>query len=185
MRKVLKSAVAAVALSCFATNAIAAGANCAKPQDAQALQTAAIQQRLMVAALYCNAASAYNRFVTAYQKELQGSDSALQNFFRRLNAATGTADYHAYKTHLANMSSMQSIGNMPEYCAKANAVFDAALAADKKSLVAFLSSQSDSTDGNFPVCDTLFAGGNAAPPTGAPTPREKPLDAVVPAQGGN
>ena len=44
----------------------------------------------MVAALSCNAIQVYNDFVHAYQKELQASDRALQNFFRRLNGATGT-----------------------------------------------------------------------------------------------
>ena len=184
MRKALRTGAAVLAMSCMAANAWAAGPTCAKPQEAKALQTAAIQQRLMVAALYCDAAAAYNRFVVSYRQDLQSSDSALQSFFRRLNASTGTADYHAYKTHLANMASMQSISNMPEYCANANAVFNAALAADKKTLVAFLSSQPESPDSNFPVCETQFAGGNAAP-AAAPLPREKPLDAVVPAQGGN
>ena len=71
-----------------------------------AIKAAAVQQRLMVAALSCDAAQLYNRFVTSYQRELQASDRALQNFFRRLNGKTGTEDYHAFKTRLANASSM-------------------------------------------------------------------------------
>ena len=49
MHRLVKTGTAVLAISCLATNAMAAGTVCAKPQDAQALQTAAVQQRLMVA----------------------------------------------------------------------------------------------------------------------------------------
>ena len=183
MRKAWKTSVAVVALSCVTANAWAAGAVCAKPQETHALQAAAVQQRLMVAALSCDAVAAYNRFVLAYQKELQSSDRALQSFFRRLNARTGTADYHAYKTRLANASSIQSIGNITEYCASAKQIFSSALETGKATLAAFLSSQTASND--YPACVTQMAGENAQPPANVPIPREKPLDTVLPAQGGN
>lgn len=166
MRKVLKTGTAVVALVCFATNAMAAGTICAKPQDTAALQTAAVQQRLMVAALSCDAVVLYNKFVTAYRKELQNSDQALQNFFRRLNTKTGTADYHTYKTHLANASSMQSIGNITEYCASAKQLFDAALETSKQSLAAFLAGVPQASDGNYPACEpAVKKTADAAPAT--------------------
>jgi phosphate-selective porin len=122
MRKIVKTSAVALMLSCMAVNAWAAAAvssGCARPADMNALRTAATQQRLMVAALSCGESQSYNAFVRAYQKELQASDKALQNYFRRVNAKTGTADYHAYKTRLANASSMAVINDMTGYCSSA------------------------------------------------------------------
>ena len=145
---------------------------CASPQE---------QQQLMVAALSCNAAELYNGFVTAYQKDLQASDRALQNFFRRMNGKTGTADYHAFKTKMANSSSIQSIGDITTYCANAKAAFDTALGAAKTSLSAFMSGQTTSAEQQFTVCDTLTAG---LAPKDVPIPRAKPVETeAVPAQG--
>ncbi len=113
MRKSLKTGAAALMLVSMAGNVSAATANgCARPEDMSAVKAAAVQQRLMVAALSCDAVELYNKFVTSYQKELQASDRTLENFFRRLNGRTGTEDYHAFKTKLANASSMQSIGDI-------------------------------------------------------------------------
>ena len=63
MRKIVKTGAAALMLTCMAGNvwaAAATAAGCAKPADMSALQTAAKQQKLMVAALSCNAAPLYN-----------------------------------------------------------------------------------------------------------------------------
>src|SRR5215212_9303218 len=109
MRKIVKTGAAALMLTCMASNVLAAAATasgCARPVEINALKTAAMQQRLMVAALSCGESQSYNTFVRSYQKELQASDKELQTYFRRVNGKTGTADYHAYKTRLANTSSM-------------------------------------------------------------------------------
>src|SRR5580765_3608171 len=112
MHKMVKRGATALMLTCMASNVWAAAASgCARPEDMSALKAAAIQQKLMVAALSCDAVKLYNDFVKSYQKELLASDKALQTFFRRLSGAGGTEQYHAYKTRLANASSMQSIGN--------------------------------------------------------------------------
>jgi hypothetical protein len=165
----------------MAENALAAAsaAGCARPEDMNAVKAAAIQQRLMVAALSCHAIDQYNKFVTSYQKELQASDQALQDFFRRLNAKTGTADYHAFKTKLANSSSMASIGDITGYCASAQATFDTALAESKSNLKTFVSNQTTSVDDAFSPCEFRTAG--AVKP--AAVPRAKPSSAVIPAQG--
>jgi len=108
MRKLVRTGAAALMLTGMAGNVMAATqAGCARPEDMTAVKAAAIQQRLMVAALSCDAAQLYNKFVSTYQKDLQASDRALQNFFRRMNGKSGTEDYHAFKTRLANASSMQ------------------------------------------------------------------------------
>jgi hypothetical protein len=179
-------AVAAI-LSMVAGQALAAGqAACAKPKEMDALRTAAVQQRLMVAALSCDAVSLYNQFVLAYQKELQASDKALQQFFRRLNSKNGTADYHAYKTKMANGSSMTSIGDMAGYCATAKSSFDTALSAAKTTLTAFLATQG-STEESFASCpDPVQMATKAKPPAIVPVPTLKPMAVaeVMPAQAG-
>ena len=83
---------------------------CLRHEEMTALQVAAVQQQLMVAALSCNAISLYNRFVVSYQRDLQTSDEALKAFFLRMNPNDGLADYHAFKTRLANRSSLRSAG---------------------------------------------------------------------------
>src|SRR5947209_801094 len=142
MRKFVKTGATAFMLSCMAGNVMAATqAGCARPEDVAAVKAAAIQQRLMVAALSCDATQLYNNFVNSYQRDLQASDRALQNFFRRMNGKTGTEDYHAFKTRLANASSMQSIGDITGYCASAKQLFETALNSAKSSLAVFVANQ--------------------------------------------
>ena len=184
MRKVVKTGAAALMLACMGANVAAAAASasgCARPEDMSAVKAAAVQQRLMVAALSCDAAQLYNRFVTSYQKELQASDRALQNFFRRLNGNRGTEEYHAFKTRLANASSMQSIGNITAYCDGAKQTFSAALDSAKQSLSAFVAGQATSADATFAPCagrvslvDAAFETDDATPPEVAPVPHFKP-----------
>ncbi len=103
MRRILKTAATALMLTSMGGDVLAATANsasCANSEDMLAVRAAAVQQRLMVAAFSCHAIERYNKFVTTYQKDLQASDRALQNFFRRLNGQTGVADYHSFKTRL-------------------------------------------------------------------------------------
>jgi hypothetical protein len=187
MHKLAKSCATALMLTCMAGNVWAAtsdAAGCARPEDMTAIKAAAVQQKLMVAALSCNAIQLYNKFVTSYQKELQNSDRALQNFFRRLNGKTGTEDYHAFKTRLANTSSLQSIGDINAYCASTKEAFDTALNTAKITLAGFVSDQKTSADDSFSPCQIRTAGAAAPtpPPQNAPLPRGKPVD-ISPAQG--
>jgi len=139
-----------------------------------------MQQRLMVAALSCGELQNYNNFVRSYQPELQASDKALQNYFRRVNGKTGTADYHAYKTRLANTSSMAVINDMTGYCASAKASFEQALNA-KPALAVFIVDQT--LDQRFTACPTLTA--TSEPSAKAPAaPRTRPAQRSVPVQGG-
>ena len=116
--------VVALALSLLAGNAWAAP-SCARPQDIAALRTAALQQQLMVAALTCGDVDAYNGFVMSHRSELQESDSALMSFFVRRDAQRGVDDYNAYKTWLANDSSLRSLRD-PQFCRTADVAFDVA-----------------------------------------------------------
>jgi hypothetical protein len=120
MKTIRTTAAMATALSMLATQA---WAGCTGAQDALALKTAAVQQELMVAAFTCGDTDGYNRFVTSYQPELQASDAILLAYFQRTGS---TADYHTYKTSLANDFSLISARNN-RFCSAANAAFDSAL----------------------------------------------------------
>ncbi len=165
MRTSLKIHAAAMMLACMTGNVwanAAQAASCANPIEMSAVRTAAVQQRLMVAALTCHAIAQYNRFVTAYQAELQQSDRQLQDFFRRLYGQSGTSNYHSFKTRLANTSSMDSIKEGLGYCADAQATFDSALSDGRKSLTDFLSTQFTEAERAFSPCDSLTASSNRA-----------------------
>ena len=153
MRKKLRPMLAILMLTSLTTSAWAeAASGCANPSDMSAIRTAAIQQQLMVAALTCQATDRYNSFVTAYRKDLQASDLALQTFFRRVHGQSGTADYHAFKTRLANASSLDSIHDVRGFCSAAQARFDAALENRKPTLAVFLAGQQVEADREFAPC---------------------------------
>jgi hypothetical protein len=59
--------------------------------------------------------------------------------FKRLyGGARGEAQYHAFKTRLANHSSMRSIRDNVNYCREARAAFDAALVPARPPLETFV-----------------------------------------------
>ncbi len=103
-----------------------AAASCVPPQDMKALQAAALQQQLMVAALTCHDTADYNLFVTTYRSELLESDRALKDFFLRQDAHEGEGGYNAYKTKLANVLSLRSLHDS-QFCHSAKIAFDVAL----------------------------------------------------------
>ncbi len=157
--KGIRTGVFGLALSSVVANATAAEV-CATAQDLTAMQVAAVQQKLMVAALSCNDVALYNDFVSTYQRDLLTADLALQAFFLRLNADTGAADYDAFKTKLANNFSIRSSGNVRGYCGTAQATFKAALASNRPSLKSFVLSQPMATDARYKVCGEAVAGGS-------------------------
>ena len=153
MGRRLAAATVAVATLAAGT-AWAADGKCAKHEEMTAMQTAAVQQELMVAALTCNAVTLYNSFVTGYQKELQASDKTLQKLFQRLRGGKkGTEDYHAYKTKLANGSSIKSISNITTFCANAQTAFSTALGPAKSTLSSFVTGQPKADEDGISECD--------------------------------
>jgi hypothetical protein len=119
MRKLVIVIVALGTLSVSAD----AGLVCATPPEMKVLQSTALQQQLMVAALTCRMREDYNRFVTAYRDGLVQSDQALKAFFA---ARPRGEDYNAYKTRVANQASLRSTHD-PRFCDSARKVFDMAL----------------------------------------------------------
>jgi len=108
--------------------------HCATPTEASAIAATAIQQELMVAALTCNQIANFNAFQTNFSAELRSSDHALMKMFMRLYGGRGTAEYHGFKTRLANNSEIRSIHANSEFCTAAGNVFSAALAPIKPAL---------------------------------------------------
>lgn len=162
MPRVLRHCALALMLTASSANAALAAsdfARCASPGDMLAVRAAAVQQTLMVAAISCRATKPYQDFVMGYRQQLQDSDVALQNFFRRMNDVTGTADYHAFKTHLANAAAILPSQDAGKFCANAKVMFEAASAADN-SLTAFLSQQTTPADKAFPLCEVQTAAGS-------------------------
>jgi len=156
MKTMLKGAATVLALCGMVGQSWAAGV-CARPDEAMALKTAAMQQELMVAALYCNDVGLYNRFVVSYQHDLQNSDAALLSFFEHGHG--GASAYHTYKTNLANDFSLSGLHGMQSYCSAANTAFGAALnPSGASTLAAFIAVQDVDTEG-YRACDTTVAGG--------------------------
>jgi hypothetical protein len=135
----LKITGATIALLALSNPALAAG--CASPIDAAALKTAVMQQELMVAALQCHEAGAYNRFVMTYRPELQSSDATLKAFFVRRGGEHGEAGYDTFKTKAANLSALEEARNAGTFCADAHALFAAALS-NQGSLMSFVDARS-------------------------------------------
>jgi len=161
MRGFLRTGAIALMLACIGGNAVAEAAGlarCATAEDMFAIRAAAVQQKLMVAALSCRATKPYQQFVSDYRQSLMDSDSALQNFFRRLNERTGTADYHSFKTHLANAAAILPSRDALKFCTDAKVTF--AAAANAGNLKTFLAHQTTAEDNAFPRCDVRTASTN-------------------------
>jgi hypothetical protein len=124
-------------------------ASCAQPSEISAIQTVAIQQQLMVAALSCDQTDAtggkefvdkFNQFQTSYGPELRRSDAALLTMFKRLyGPRKGDDEYNAFKTRAASHSESRRIHGFGDFCKAAQLVYAAALAPDKPSLSDFVS----------------------------------------------
>ena len=169
-RKLGAGGVALAVLAAAGTAALASP-KCATPADVTAIQVAAVQQELMVAALTCDDTTSFNAFQTGYSRELRRSDRHLQAMFGRLYGWKGHAEYHAFKTRLANNSSIRSIHDNRAFCKETNEVFAAALVADKPSLADFVSGVTVHDDGPVESCQlTVENGFKRAIPNVVPKP---------------
>lgn len=158
MRSVWKSGATALALFGMTGQAMAVNP-CARPEEAFALKTAAMQQEMMVAALYCDDVKHYNHFVVLHQRELQDSDAKLMSYFKRANGErAGEAAYHAYKTGLANDFSLTGLHGMQAFCSAVNAAFDTAEGpAAGPTLITFISTQTVSGTESYASCEITTA----------------------------
>ncbi len=144
MGRALKAGACVVALAAFVPSGAFArhgghAGRCARSDEVTAIAATSVQQQLMVAALTCNQVARFNQFQTNFGPELRISDRTLMRMFLRLYGRRGAAEYHAFKTRLANNSEMRSIRGNHVFCEAASGVFEAALAPAKPSLAAFVS----------------------------------------------
>ncbi len=176
----------AVALSAIVASATAASGaqKCALPAEVTSIQVAAVQQDLMVAALTCHDIVNYNAFQTSFSNELRRSDRRLKSMFIRLEGGHGESEYHAFKTRLANNSSIRSIHDNAGYCRQAQLVFAAALNPNKPTLDDFVSGVAVQQDGPVDSCDIRVATGLAGTKS-APNVVPKPNPLRVASDGGN
>lgn len=156
----IRAGAAMLTAGLLATTAIARPVpKCAQPVEVSAIQTAAIQQELMVAALTCNEIDHFNAFQTGFNKELRASDATLEHMFKRLfGGGAGEAQYHAFKTRLANDSSMRSIHDNVDYCQQARQVFSTALVSEKPSLANFVATVPVTDESPVNSCEIRVAG---------------------------
>jgi hypothetical protein len=154
-----------------ATSAAASTTKCARPDELTAVQVAAVQQELMVAALTCNEIEHFNAFQTGFGPELRVWDGRLQRMFLRLfGHRQGQGEYHAYKTRLANNSSIRSIRNNSDFCHEAGQFFAAALVAERPKLAAFVAGLPVIDQGPVASCEVHTANGGKAGPDVVPRP---------------
>ncbi len=174
-RKKIMVVATALAVSAMAGQAWAETV-CAGAQDLTALQVASVQQEMAVAALACETddVTLYNNFVATYQPELIASDEALMAYFMRRAPASGTEDYHSFKTKLANQYSARSSDNHGSFCGKAEALFHDALAGRKKSLAAFAMAQPMIIDASYTICGDSVKGESFASALKEEPKAEKP-----------
>lgn len=176
--------VALVAMTAAGTTVMAAS-KCALPSEVTAIQAAAVQQQLMVAALTCHEITNFNAFQTSFSAELRNSDRRLQAMFRRLfGGGRGTGEYHAFKTRLANDSSIRSIHDNAGYCREAQLVFAAALSPEKPTLASFVSGVTVHEDSPVDSCEIRVAvglQGSKAAPNVVPKPNPLRMAALTPA----
>lgn len=151
---------------------------CANAVEVSALQTAAIQQELMDAALGCGEQSLhhFNQFQTVFGPELRRSDKTLLTLFKRVyGPSRGDAQYNLFKTNMASKAEIRRVHGIGDFCASAELVFAAALAEQKPSLAEFVAGvpTRDSEAPPIGSCDIQVAvtlQGAMAGPMIVPTP---------------
>jgi hypothetical protein len=114
---------------------------CADPAEVTAMQTTAIQQELMDAALTCGDAARvnYNAFQTRFSRDLQVSDKLMLKMFGRImGGAKGDKAYNLFKTELAAKAELRRTHNHDDFCQEANLVAAAALGPTRIQLADFV-----------------------------------------------
>jgi hypothetical protein len=101
----------------LANGAEAARPACTTSAEREAMTVRAFQSYLMVAAVACNQATAYNGFVTRFQPELAASGQRLKGYFQRVYGGNAEKSLNDYITGLANAWSQVHMANMGGYCA--------------------------------------------------------------------
>jgi hypothetical protein len=120
--------VAAIGL---AAAGAAQAAGCVDARERDSMSVRALQTRLMVAALACNARDNYNEFVNRYRPHLAGHGRALRGYFERSFGRGAQRALDVYVTDLANRASQLSNADRGAFCAHSADSLTALLAAAK------------------------------------------------------
>lgn len=115
--------------------------SCAAPAEVSAMQTSAIQQQLMDAALACGETARinYNAFQTRFGPELRTSDALMLKMFTRvMGKAKGDKAYNLFKTELAAKAEYRRTQQHEDFCQEANLVAAAALGPNRIALADFV-----------------------------------------------
>lgn len=186
MRQTLMGGVCLLALAAAIPDQATArrASNCANPSEVTSLQTAAIQQELMDAALGCGdvAMHHFNAFQTAYGVELRKSDKTLLTLFKRVyGPVRGDAAYNLFKTNMASKAEIRRVHQINDFCASAELVFAAALAASKPSLTEFVAGVPvhDTEDARISRCDIQVAVSLQGALAAVIVPRPNPLRVAI------
>jgi hypothetical protein len=190
MRNILRAGVCLLALFSIGVDAASAArtSKCANVDEVSALQTAAVQQELMDAALGCGQAAVqkFNAFQTSYSAELRRSDKTLLTMFKRVyGSSRGDAQYNLFKTNMASKAEIRRVHGIGDFCAAADLVFAAALSAQKPLLRDFVAGVPvhDTTDSGVGSCDIKVAvtlKGTLAGPGVVPTPNPLRVASLFP-----
>ena len=114
---------------------------CANPEEVTAMQTTAVQQLLMDAALTCGdtAMTNYNAFQTRFSTDLRRFDKTMLTMFTRvMGRSKGDKAYNLFKTELAAKAELRRTRDHDNFCAEANLVAAAALGPQKIDLGDFV-----------------------------------------------
>lgn len=109
-------AVVVVALALGLSSPVAAAPSCASLQEQEAMAVRAFQSQLMVAAVACNQADAYNRFANKYQSIVSAQGNNLKAHFQRAYGGSGEKKLNDFITELANAWSQVHLADMASYC---------------------------------------------------------------------
>ena len=124
----LLGAATLIALTCSGS---VYAANCVQPVERDSQIVRALQSRLMIAALSCNARADYNRFVTHYQKDLTRHGVGLRKYFRKKYGKKHKKALNKFVTRLANSASQESIKDRRGFCADSRAIFTQLMSAPR------------------------------------------------------
>jgi hypothetical protein len=101
----------------------AQAADCVVAQERDSLTVRALQSRLLVAALSCDARADYNDFVTRYRPYLANHGYELRKYFRKLYGTGYDRALNSFVTTLANGASQVSIADRGSFCNESRAAF--------------------------------------------------------------
>ena len=159
---------------------------CAQPAEVAAIQTTAVDQQLVDAALTCGDATreGFNAYRRAFGAELQRSDKLLLAMFKRIQGGSrGDATYNLFKTDMASKAELRRIKDAAGFCRAADLVLAAANGPSKPSLSDFVAgvpiSETETPVNNCAMKVDVGLKGVQAGPQVTPKPRPPQPDDPV------